>query len=41
MLGNTNDAGVYYDMIRTREKVRKADFLSKFLTYADKLYRIA
>lgn len=41
MLGNTNDAGVYYDMIRTREKVKKADFLSKFLTYADKLYRIA
>lgn len=41
MLGNTNDAGIYYDMIRTREKVRKADFLSKFLTYAEKLYRIA
>lgn len=41
MLGNTNDAGVYYDMIRTREKVQKADFLSKFLTYGEKLYRIA
>lgn len=41
LLNNTNDAGIYYDMIKTREKFSANHFLSKNNTYAQKLYRIS
>jgi NAD(P)H-nitrite reductase large subunit len=41
MIGETNDAGIYYDMIKTRMKIVKRDFVSRFLTYAEKSRLIA
>ncbi|UOD35296.1 NAD(P)/FAD-dependent oxidoreductase [Deferribacteraceae bacterium V6Fe1] len=41
LLNNTNEAGIYYDMIKTREKFSDDYSLSKNNTYAQKLYRIA
>jgi len=41
LLNNTNEAGIYYDMIKTREKFSTNHLLSKNNTYAQKLYRIS
>lgn len=40
MVGNTNDAGLYYNMIKTREKFNSNIFLSKSQNYSQKLFRI-
>lgn len=41
LLNNTNEAGIYYDMIKTRERFPESHLLSKHNTYAHKLYRIS
>lgn len=40
MVGNTNDAGLYYNMIKTREKFNSNISLSKSQNYSQKLFRI-